>query len=430
MRRILFDVPRWHLIQHREHRDLPLSKEGDRPQQKIEDELFETLYAGECDALAPEEVNAALGSWAKRVHATCEQLPHFARLAADCRGDTAAAALAVETLVAQGAIPDPSEPPPNASPGSRKDPLRRPLQAACVAAASAVEGYREAVDGLTGVVFAPAPGPGGAPERATDLERVKPLLQQLRSDEKLRRIALLAGRFKRITAAKRRQRVRHGADEVTDVEQGADLSRALPAELAKLSHPRLRLHFIRSLVERQVLQYQLVGAEPLGRGPLLVLLDKSTSMDDLGRDEWAAAVTITLLEHARAERRPFGLVVFTDRILHEVLVPAGDALPWDAFSHASEGGTDISLAVERGLNLIASGSAPFRRSDLVLVTDGASDASRGPELRERARALQATILGIAIGMRPDRLAPWCDDFASPTTLTTLDRTLAESLVAA
>ena len=53
------------------------------------------------------------------------------------------------------------------------------------------------------------------------------------------------------SAAKRRQRVRHGADELADVEQGADLGRALPVELAKLCHRVLRLDFLRALVEHR-----------------------------------------------------------------------------------------------------------------------------------------------------------------------------------
>ena len=44
---------------------------------------------------------------------------------------------------------------------------------------------------------------------------------------------MAAGRFKRIAAAKRRSKVRHGADEIADIEQGADLGRLLPSELAK-----------------------------------------------------------------------------------------------------------------------------------------------------------------------------------------------------
>jgi uncharacterized protein with von Willebrand factor type A (vWA) domain len=233
-----------------------------------------------------------------------------------------------------------------------------------------------------------------------------------------------------MAAAKRRQRVRHGADEVTDIEQGADLGRVLPSELSKLHHPLLRKDFLRSVLERQALQYQLVGAETRTAGPILVLLDKSTSMDEEHRDEWAAAVALALLDHAAAQRRPFALLTFTDRIIGETIVRPGGTLPWDALTVRSEAATDISLAVRRGLDVIAQGPAPFGKADLILITDGGSNSDEGPALRERAKALQATVLGIAIGMPEDALAPWCDDFHGATTLSTLDQDIAKSLFAA
>jgi hypothetical protein len=134
--------------------------------------------------------------------------------------------------------------------------------------------------------------------------------------------------------------VRHGADEITDVEQGADLARALPAELAKLCPPRHRLDFMRSFLERQVLQYQLSGNETLGRGPLVLLLDKSASMEGT-KDIWSTALALALLEHAHAERRPFVLVDFNSRVTYEATVEPGGQLPHLAPHRTSlKGGED------------------------------------------------------------------------------------------
>ena len=49
MKRVLFDVQKWHLLLHREHRELPLARKGDDPRLRLEDELFERLHAGELD---------------------------------------------------------------------------------------------------------------------------------------------------------------------------------------------------------------------------------------------------------------------------------------------------------------------------------------------------------------------------------------------
>jgi uncharacterized protein with von Willebrand factor type A (vWA) domain len=168
-----------------------------------------------------------------------------------------------------------------------------------------VDELREMMQGLAHVCFTAGYLPGSGTQHTMPVDRpeVRPLAARVKKDARLRRTGVLAGRFKRIAATKRRQRVRHGADEISDVEQGADLARALPAELSKLAHPRLRLAFVRSLLERQVVQYQLSGAETLGRGPIVLLLDKSGSMDGV-KDVWATALSLALLEHATRNAGP------------------------------------------------------------------------------------------------------------------------------
>jgi hypothetical protein len=101
MRRILYDVPRWSIYLHRSARGLARVDASDPPERRFEDELFERLYAGDAERLPEGEQDPTLREWAGRVHAACEQLPSFERLAAECRGDADAAAAAVETLVAE-----------------------------------------------------------------------------------------------------------------------------------------------------------------------------------------------------------------------------------------------------------------------------------------------------------------------------------------
>ncbi|ACL64464.1 VWA containing CoxE family protein [Anaeromyxobacter dehalogenans 2CP-1] len=428
MRRNIYDVPKWHLIQHRDARGLPLPATNDSPQLRLADELFERLYAGECEPLSEDECVPALRAWAERIHASCEALPQFSRLAAECRGDASAAAAAVESLLdALGELPPPEAPGPDAAPGTSKDPLRRPLLAACAAASRAIGEVRDAVEGLAGVGFAPGSSTAGG--AAGDGRRAQSLAARLRSDSRLRRIALLAGRMKRIAASKRRSRVRHGADEVNDVVQGADLARALPFELARLTDPRRRLDFFRSLLEHQVLEYQLTGSDRLGRGPLVVLLDKSSSMDGGGgeRDVWATALALALLEQARAERRTFALVAYNAAPFHVEVVSPGAALPEQALFVRCSGGTSIAAAIERGLEVIAGTRGMLRTADLVLVSDGEDEAGPAAELRARAAELGVSIYGLAIGMPAGALSPWCDEAHGVTDLATLEPSVADAL---
>jgi hypothetical protein len=98
---------------------------------------------------------------------------------------------------------------------------------------------------------------------------------------------------------------------------------------------------------RQVLQYQLIGNEPLGRGPLMVLLDKSGSMDG-PRDIWATALSLALLDQAQCERRTFALLAFDYRVKFEAVVKPGEPLPEEALFTACAGGTEIGVALARG----------------------------------------------------------------------------------
>jgi uncharacterized protein with von Willebrand factor type A (vWA) domain len=423
MKRIIFDVPRWHAYLHRDARGLEIAKDKDDPVRKFEDELFDRLYSGESERLPERYQDPKLRAWADGVHTVCEQLPAFARLASECRGEPMATGVAVESLLAElkPQVPQNQDekPPEN---------IRRGMGRACEKASQAVDEMRETMEGLAEIGFKSIPGTGtgfGGEMPA----KSRALATRLRSDARLRQIALLAGRFKRIAASKRRSRVRHGADEIADIEQGADLARLLPSELVKLTHRTLRAAFMRSLIEREAMQYQLVGNEPLGKGPLVVLLDKSGSMDG-PRDIWATALALALLETARRDRRMFAILAFDSRVKFEATVKPDEPLPEAALFTGCAGGTEIGAAMHRGLEIIRSNESRLKKADIVLVTDGGSDTASAPALREAAKLIGVTSLGLGIGVERDWLMPWCDEVQVVQDLTMINDTSAEMLFAA
>ena len=54
MKRVLYDVPRWHVYLHRDSRGLENATERDTPVTKFEDEVFDRLYSGESRPALPE----------------------------------------------------------------------------------------------------------------------------------------------------------------------------------------------------------------------------------------------------------------------------------------------------------------------------------------------------------------------------------------
>ncbi len=417
MQRIIYDVPKWSLYLHRAARSLHRAEANDSPERKLEDELFERLYCGDAETMPESDRYALLADWATRIHDTVGKLPAFERLAAEVRGDAEIAALAVEAMI-DALKPDGAD-----------DELRRSARSACGKASAAIEQLRDAMEGLEHVGFGDLPGhsaKAGGTHQPSD--QVRSLAARLRDEPRLRQIAKLAGRFKRIAGAKRRSKVKHGADEIVDLEFGADIGRLLPLELALLIHPATKLLALRNLHERTCMQYAMEGTETLGRGPLVVAIDKSGSMEG-ERDVWATAVTIALLGVAQAEKRPFALLCFDSSVKHESIVMPGEALPEVALFIPADGGTSIDAAVRRGLEIIETHPGALKKADIVLITDGGSNIDHAAELRERAAKLGVTVLGIAIDVDSTALAPWCDEVITARDMNMLDEKTATVLFA-
>jgi hypothetical protein len=94
------------------------------------------------------------------------------------------------------------------------------------------------------------------------------------------------------------------------------------------------------------------------------------------------------------------------------------------------GGTSIDAVLARALKIIEAHPGALRKSDVVLVTDGGSDATTAPELREAAERLNVTLLGLGIGVSIDALTPWCSEVHTVEDLTSLDAPIASRLFGA
>ena len=90
-------------------------------------------------------------------------------------------------------------------------------------------------------------------------------------------------------------------------------------------------------------------------------------------------------DQAHRERRTFALVCFDAGVKFESVVKPGEPLPEGGLFVSCAGGTEIAVAVARGLELIASNQGRLNKADLVLVTDGGSDTASAATLRDGAR---------------------------------------------
>jgi len=221
----------------------------------------------------------------------------------------------------------------------------------------------------------------------------------LRSDARLARIAAVAGRV-RASAKKAQQgkRVVGGREEIADVETGCDVQRLLPSESVLLADPDLENLLLRKLVEGQAMQYRLQGRERAERGPMMVLIDGSGSMDGECH-EWACGVALALMEVAAKQKRGFAVMHFDDGVRATFDFPKPRAAKLEdvvqAVSYFSGGGTNIQVALLAAGERIKSGSIAMRDSDVVLIGDGESGFFGDEVATLKAKGI--AVYGVAIG---------------------------------
>ena len=235
-------------------------------------------------------------------------------------------------------------------------------------------------------------GDGAGP--GTQLHNMKQkfaLAKRVRTNSKLKLIAELAGKMINTALHKQRTKVLHPPDEIVGVTLGNDLPLLLPAERVKLDDEFLELLFYQQFVERSLMQWEMIGHEPQGKGPVLAILDSSSSMTEpltqtsgyvYTKEIWSKAVILALMVIARLQKRDFGVVHFS---------AGGQLQTWrfpKAIAQTEEllaccnflfnGGTSFDEWEGEALKLVE--ESMFDQADLVVISDG--DARITPAIRQ------------------------------------------------
>jgi uncharacterized protein with von Willebrand factor type A (vWA) domain len=266
-------------------------------------------------------------------------------------------------------------------------------------------------------------GQGGRMNAGERLE----LGRHLARSRKLGELARLVGRMKQDARALRRKTLDRGSSEAYDIERGADLGRIIPSELVAMHHPVLKHDFHRRLLEGEALQYRLREDEQKGKGPMVVCIDVSSSMQG-EKELWAKAVGLTLMDIARRQRRLFRAVMFSSgegslRVLdlnRERRYEPELNKVIEMAEYFPGGGTDFQQPIDAALALLE--NRKLKRGDIVMITDGECQVS--PEwlthLIELKTELQFTIFGVLVdvgSVDTASLAQFADKITSIKKLT-------------
>lgn len=274
----------------------------------------------------------------------------------------------------------------------------------------AVEAAAEKADEAAGALVG-LPGTGAGNATAISPDQAFELARKWRENPTMRRIAELAGRLRRDMRFARSNRVQGGREEPVDIEFGNHIPDVLPHEMMLADDPDLELEWLRRFMERSLMQTEYVGTERVGRGPVIVGVDGSGSMNaDMGgatRNEWARSVALSLVAIAHAEKRDSAVIEYSHGgQVKTWFFPAAKPIDPHAVAecagHFFRGGTDTTLLL-REASAIIDRSHAFKKADLILVSDGEDqwgDDDRQVMASYKARGVRVQVIGVGHYLTP------------------------------
>ena len=249
----------------------------------------------------------------------------------------------------------------------------------------------------------------GSGQRSPPGEKLE-LGKRLAGNEKLKKLARMIGRMKFHAMALRKKVFERSSEEVLEVERGDSIHRLLPHEMLTLHHPILRKDFQRRFLDQELLQYSLRGVEEKGKGPMVVCLDGSSSMAG-DKEIWSKAVTLTLLEIARRQRRLFRSICFSSE---ETPLQVLDMNPrghydvemktvMDLAEYFPGGGTDFQRPLDAALECLK--HTKYKKGDIIFITDGECQVSPewAEQFRKEKEKLGFSLFSILIDVGPSSL---------------------------
>lgn len=204
------------------------------------------------------------------------------------------------------------------------------------------------------------------------------LAETMRTGE-MKDLANIIGRMKRFALGVKATRIVDVNHEAYNVETGNDLRRVLRHQFAYLApgpyHDITKLEFYRRYADKELLQFKMRGSEDVGKGPIVMAIDKSGSMN--GQPfHWALAVAEALRRFAADEDRDMYVIFFgnnSDRVRFEF--PKGKA-PWEKIltflGTVANGGTQFDGVLTEALQRATDqfDGEGKEKADIVFVTDG------------------------------------------------------------
>jgi uncharacterized protein with von Willebrand factor type A (vWA) domain len=221
-----------------------------------------------------------------------------------------------------------------------------------------------------------------------DLERYAAVFKK-RAD--LQEILEQVGRIELEYGSKKLSLSPYSRNEVHSVTFSSNIQTLLPIEVVKLKNPTLKLKFYADMLEEKLLTYQLRGenwnsdtAGKRRKGPVIALVDTSASMRG-GRELFAKAVMLAITRRMLKEGRDVKVILFSSKWQTFEIELTNKKRMGQEFleflKYTFGGGTDFNSALRAGLKALK-GEKAFEGADFLFLTDGESELSEVPLIRE------------------------------------------------
>jgi len=209
--------------------------------------------------------------------------------------------------------------------------------------------------------------------RKAQMEAGRKLSKLVGDNERLRKIAELAGRLRRIASEQQRRKPRFGAGERVGRKFSNDLGNLCFRELV-YGAPGMRHVFAAKYAESNLACNEKADKQKDHKGPIVMCLDSSGSMMAGDADVWAAAVCLAFMQVAKEQDRGFAIVHFGSSVLRVDKFPGKDAMTPEAITDAvnffaADGGTNFMRSLDCAVDVIRE-QGEFKQADIVMVTDG------------------------------------------------------------
>lgn len=211
-------------------------------------------------------------------------------------------------------------------------------------------------------------------------------LERIRNSEYLRKFTDMIGKYKECAVTEQKKKVKASAIEIKSVKVGDKIEDALPSDKLNLCNDITKKDFYRRMTQGQLMSYDKESQKQKNKGPIIVCIDQSGSMQG-DKDMWAKALAVGILEVAQLQKREFACIPYDSRCRKTTIIHKDEISPDKIIGIAEEratGGTDFESPLKEASKLIEDSN--FKEADVVFITDG--DCCVSDEFRRKFKQLK------------------------------------------